>query len=504
MGYLDYPGLQRYHGKIQEEIDELKDDLSQISEVIDTETVDVYEYTPIELNLAVGSWENHGVTFTQNSDETISAVGTNTHTSGIIFGIRSSPSAEIAIPLTAGEKYRLMGCPAGGAASGGYSLTIRYASGGNALFRDIGKGVVFDVPETTTYKIHIAVAQGLTINKTFTPKLEKMTVIGQETVDILTAKDTVARTGKVDIQQSILDVGKALVVGSDGLLIPTEINDGLSDEAKGALLACFRHVCWIDNNEDYYTALVEALNVEPERRITANFTPGDHIVYTDDALSTLIPYLTVTYYDDVTSDGEVISSNDYTLSGLLQAGNNTITVTYDRLVCQFSVTAIDFYNIYTWEYKSDGSGNLTKLSKDMFDMNIGGSLKGIFTGSATSFSKARTFITDRGKKPARINASPYDYYTPYIYPIPVPASATHAVCTITPNTYKISAFLFKYLNDPSLTQYDYSQITSSIHAVGSITLNFTAQSDLFIGVYINNENETTITTEPTDFKVVFS
>lgn len=29
MGYLDYPGLQRYHGKIQEEIDELKDDLTQ-------------------------------------------------------------------------------------------------------------------------------------------------------------------------------------------------------------------------------------------------------------------------------------------------------------------------------------------------------------------------------------------------------------------------------------------------------------------------------------------
>lgn len=30
MGYLDYPGLQRYHGKVQEEIDELKDDLSDL------------------------------------------------------------------------------------------------------------------------------------------------------------------------------------------------------------------------------------------------------------------------------------------------------------------------------------------------------------------------------------------------------------------------------------------------------------------------------------------
>ena len=30
MGYLDYPGLQRYHGKVQDEIDELKDDFSDL------------------------------------------------------------------------------------------------------------------------------------------------------------------------------------------------------------------------------------------------------------------------------------------------------------------------------------------------------------------------------------------------------------------------------------------------------------------------------------------
>lgn len=29
MGYLDYPGLQRYHGKVQDEIDDLKDDLGE-------------------------------------------------------------------------------------------------------------------------------------------------------------------------------------------------------------------------------------------------------------------------------------------------------------------------------------------------------------------------------------------------------------------------------------------------------------------------------------------
>jgi hypothetical protein len=179
--------------KVGDEINDLKADLTEISEVHGSKTVDVYEYTPVELNLGVGSWTNNGVVFTQNNDGTISAVGTNTHTGGIIFGIRSS-SAELTIPLTAGEKYRLTGCPAGGAVSGGYSVTIRLASGGGPLARDIGEGVIIDITETTTYKIHIAVAQGLTINKVFTPKLEKMTVVGQETVDALTAKDDVART----------------------------------------------------------------------------------------------------------------------------------------------------------------------------------------------------------------------------------------------------------------------------------------------------------------------
>lgn len=211
--------------KTGDELSELNERLEQISEVVDTETKDIYEYTPVEFNLGEGSWTNHGVVFTQNNDGTISAVGTNTHTTGIIFGIRSS-SAELTIPLTAGEKYRLTGCPTGGAASDGYSLTIRYASGGGALFRDIGEGAVFDVPETTTYKIHITVAQGLTINKVFEPKLEKMTVISHETVDVLTAKDTVARNGKIDKQQGVENAGKALIVGSDGMVVPSDTITG--------------------------------------------------------------------------------------------------------------------------------------------------------------------------------------------------------------------------------------------------------------------------------------
>lgn len=54
MGYLDYPGLQRYHGKVQEEIDELKDDLGDVPAMYDflkdamgasTEEIDISDYS---------------------------------------------------------------------------------------------------------------------------------------------------------------------------------------------------------------------------------------------------------------------------------------------------------------------------------------------------------------------------------------------------------------------------------------------------------------------------
>lgn len=476
-------------------------DLNEISEVVGTETVDVYEYTPVSFTLATGSWENRGVVFTQNSDGTVIASGTNQHpTAGLIFGLRSSDSVELTLSLTAGDKYRLSGCPLGGSSST-YSVSIRYTSGGGPLFRDTGSGVVFDVPETTTYKIHIIVAFGVTINKTFLPKLEKMTVIGQETVDVLSAKDTVARDGKVDKQQAIADAGKVLAVDTDGVLRLSEIAAGLTNEVKNALLACFRHVSWLDDEEDYYAALELALDVEPERYLLIDFTPGNHTVYANDSLDTLIPYLTVTYYEGVIAT--VLSSDDYSLSGSLQIGSNTISVSYTNLNASFDVTAIDFYNVWTWEYKSDGTGNLIKKSKDSFDMSISGILRGIFTGPAATFSKTRTFITDRGKAPMRVNSSPYAYFTPYMYPVPVPKTATQAICTVTPSNYKMCVFVFRYLNDQTLTQYDYTQVTSKIDQVGTATLTFSARENTFLSMYVNNSDTTSIVEEP-EFKIVFS
>ena len=47
-----------------------------------------------------------------------------------------------------------------------------------------------------------------------------------------------------------------------------QIVPGLSEEAKEALLACFAHVAWIDDDgQDYYDALEEALYAEPVGRV---------------------------------------------------------------------------------------------------------------------------------------------------------------------------------------------------------------------------------------------
>lgn len=72
-------------------------------------------------------------------------------------------------------------------------------------------------------------------------------------------------------------------------------------------------------------------------KIIATFNQGDHVVYTTDTLDSLKQYLLVqeqwTY--NVLKD---IADSDYTLSGTLEEGTSTITVTYGELTATFTVT----------------------------------------------------------------------------------------------------------------------------------------------------------------------
>lgn len=112
---------------------------------------------------------------------------------------------------------------------------------------------------------------------------------------------------------------------------------GLSDDAKEALLACFRNVAWInDQGQTYYDALYDALySSKTLLTIEAVFNQGSAVIYADDTLDDLKQYLTVTaYYNDQTS---AVVTN-YSLLGTLDVGTSTITVFYGNVSDTFEVT----------------------------------------------------------------------------------------------------------------------------------------------------------------------
>ena len=134
----------------------------------------------------------------------------------------------------------------------------------------------------------------------------------------------------------------------------SELKSGLSevftDVAKTALLACFAHVAWADaDGRSYIAALESALFPSNYPKIVTDFDPSDAVFHSNDSLDDLKPYLTVKYYADASSSGVVLSASDYTLSGSMSAGTNTITVSYSpqdiSLTDTFSVTVG-----YVWIY----------------------------------------------------------------------------------------------------------------------------------------------------------
>lgn len=122
--------------------------------------------------------------------------------------------------------------------------------------------------------------------------------------------------------------------GSPGVTL----GGGMPPAVKEALLDCFEHVAWVDDDgQVYYQALYDALYPKVLASITAVFNQGQNVIYDTDTLDDLTQYLTVTAtYDD--SSTATIASTDYTLSGTLTPGTSTITVTYKSKTATFNVT----------------------------------------------------------------------------------------------------------------------------------------------------------------------
>ena len=137
----------------------------------------------------------------------------------------------------------------------------------------------------------------------------------------------------------------------------------LTETARAALLACFEHVAWaVQNGQDYYNALETALTPNEYPKIIAEYNGRGHVVLVSDSLASLKDYLTVTYYEDISSSGTVLQSSQYTLSGTLSSGSTSVRVSYNNVSTTFAVNVLGLAvpNNYTRkDYLKivDGSGD---------------------------------------------------------------------------------------------------------------------------------------------------
>lgn len=126
-------------------------------------------------------------------------------------------------------------------------------------------------------------------------------------------------------QESILETASELTTGT-----------GLSDEVKQALLDCFAHVAWVDDEgQTYYDALYDALYPPVDLSSISCVYTQSGTVYDTDSLDSLKSDLVVTAHY---SDQSTQTITTYTLSGSLVEGTSTITVSYGGKSTTFDVT----------------------------------------------------------------------------------------------------------------------------------------------------------------------
>ena len=114
----------------------------------------------------------------------------------------------------------------------------------------------------------------------------------------------------------------------------------ISDTIRSTLMAFLQNVAMsTPNGQLLYQAVYNAFYDVAIEYIAVVFDQGNNVIYDTDSLDDLKQYLTVTaHFED---DSELIVSN-YTLSGTLTEGTNTITVAYGGKTTTFNVTVLEY------------------------------------------------------------------------------------------------------------------------------------------------------------------
>lgn len=179
----------------------------------------------------------------------------------------------------------------------------------------------------------------------------------------------------VTIDNTLTQEGQAADAKAVGDAI-TEIEPGLSDNAKIALLDCIRNIAlWRDSRgEEHYQALYDALYATQYPMITVAFEPNNEIIYDDYDIEDLRRMLTVKYH---TSSTEYTIVTNYTLSGSLTTSFSNVVVSYSNLskvitvpvVVGRALTADDILSaIGTTGLTVDSNGNVDWATAQTFSV----------------------------------------------------------------------------------------------------------------------------------------
>lgn len=170
---------------------------------------------------------------------------------------------------------------------------------------------------------------------------------------------------------------------------------GISNAVKEALLDCFEHVAWIDDDgQVYYQALYDALYAKVLSSISVVFEQGQTVIYDDDSLDELKQYLTVTANYD---DGTTATITTYTLSGTLNPGTSSIQVSYENKKAYFNVTVthrpgvVTITNNLTGCTTSNAAASMTE--GDPYSATITASSGYTLTGASVSITMGGVDIT---------------------------------------------------------------------------------------------------------------
>lgn len=157
-----------------------------------------------------------------------------------------------------------------------------------------------------------------------------------------------------------------------------------SDEVKTALLQIVEKVAFIDEHgQDYYDALYDALYPPTNLDSIGAVFDSSATIYNTDTLDDLKQYLTVTaYYTDGTSE----TVTTYTLSGSMDAGTQTITVSYGGKTTTFTVTVVE------WLVSIDAV--FTQGSATIYDTDSLDTLKQYLVVTATYADSTTAVVSD--------------------------------------------------------------------------------------------------------------